>query len=304
MNTNSTDPQAVIPNELVVGYDNYKYEASSEILSFFTYVRYYLIQPRTSIIIRIIIIRNLRALEEISEDVTCELVGENDENKDVKIEKYKCEQNVTGTISKVEVKDVVDLKESSLAQSMGKEIQNQKGDIIADKDMVAITDCVITQRNDPITIKGKVASPIKEGKLTLYLVQNDGTNIEVPATINNDNNEIEILFSPKRSINSNLDGVIGKTEDGNYVYLSFNQDKNSTDSSILDYSQPSYSWDKNRKKSGGLSAGGIVAIIIPCILVLLIAAGLAFFLGRKPPTPPNQNLGNTIGVTSSSNVVN
>ena len=125
--------------------------------------------------------------------------------------------------------------------------------------------------------------------------------MEVPATLSTgNNNEINIIFTPKKSIHSNLEGVIGKMKDGKNIYLNFINEDNAK----LDYSPISYNWNKNKKSSGGLSAGGIVAIIIPCILVLLIAAGLAFFLGRKPSINSDPNIGNTIGVASSSNVVN
>ena len=60
-----------------------------------------------------------------------------------------------------------------------------------------------------------------------------------------------------------------------------------------------------KKKSSGLSTGGIVAIIIPSVVVLLGVAGLAFFLSRRavPPIPVKNVANNTIGVASSEAVV-
>lgn len=60
-----------------------------------------------------------------------------------------------------------------------------------------------------------------------------------------------------------------------------------------------------KKKSGGLSTGGIVAIVIPSVVVLLGVAGLAFFLSRRavPPIPVKNVANNTIGVASSEAVV-
>ena len=60
-----------------------------------------------------------------------------------------------------------------------------------------------------------------------------------------------------------------------------------------------------KKKSGGLSTGGIIAIVIPAVLVLLCVGALAFFLSRRAvPSPPIKNIGNnTMGVVASSEAV-
>ena len=60
-----------------------------------------------------------------------------------------------------------------------------------------------------------------------------------------------------------------------------------------------------KKKSGGLSTGGIIAIVIPAVLILLGVGALAFFLSRRAvPSPPIKNMGNnTMGVVASSEAV-
>ena len=60
-----------------------------------------------------------------------------------------------------------------------------------------------------------------------------------------------------------------------------------------------------KKKSGGLSTGGIIAIIIPAVIVLLGIGALAFFLSRRAvPPPPMKNIANnTMGVVASSEAV-
>lgn len=61
---------------------------------------------------------------------------------------------------------------------------------------------------------------------------------------------------------------------------------------------------ETKKSSGGLSTGGIVAIIIPAIIVTLGVAGLVFFLSSKPIPPPVKNMANTtLGVASSEKVI-
>ena len=60
-----------------------------------------------------------------------------------------------------------------------------------------------------------------------------------------------------------------------------------------------------KKKSGGLSTGGICAIVIPSVLVLLGVGALVFFLSRRAvPSPPIKAIGNnTMGVVASSEAV-
>jgi hypothetical protein len=60
-----------------------------------------------------------------------------------------------------------------------------------------------------------------------------------------------------------------------------------------------------KKKSGGLSTGGIIAIVIPAVLILLGVGALAFFLSRRAvPPPPMKNIANnTMGVVASSEAV-
>ena len=62
----------------------------------------------------------------------------------------------------------------------------------------------------------------------------------------------------------------------------------------------------NIENSGGLSTGGIIAIIIPTVIALLGVGFLVFFLARKPvvPSPPAKNLANnTMGVVASSETI-
>ena len=60
-----------------------------------------------------------------------------------------------------------------------------------------------------------------------------------------------------------------------------------------------------KKKSEGLSTGGIIAIVIPALVVLIGVGALAFFLSRRAvPPPPMKNIANnTMGVVASSEAV-
>ena len=59
-----------------------------------------------------------------------------------------------------------------------------------------------------------------------------------------------------------------------------------------------------KKSSGGLSTGGIVAVVIPCLIILLGIAALVYFLRMRTPGPLTKPIDNkTIGVISSENVI-
>jgi hypothetical protein len=60
--------------------------------------------------------------------------------------------------------------------------------------------------------------------------------------------------------------------------------------------------EQYKKNSGGLSTGGICAVVIPSVLVLLGVGALVFFLSRRAvPSPPIKTIGNnTMGVVASS----
>ena len=191
---------------------------------------------------------------------------------------------------------------------MGKDLQTySKGDKSLQDDIVTIRDCKIEGKvNDLINITGANSTSFENGELTLYVVQKDGNMIEVPSTLNplkNNNNRVQIILRPKNKINAFLDGTLGKTKGGKNVYLSFDN-PNST------YYSPDYlNYDIHtnnyyRKKNSGLSTGGIIAIIIPCVLALLAVASIALLLGRKAPEPSTQNTTNVAGINSSTNIVN
>lgn len=93
-----------------------------------------------------------------------------------------------------------------------------------------------------------------------------------------------------------------------YAVANFTTDKKET--LIIDFQEGAkYQIEEgktfSKKSSGGLSTGGIVGVVIPSCVVLLGAAGLAFFLSRRAiPSPPMNNFANkTIGVASSEAVV-
>ena len=284
-------------NKILLGYDNY--ELSSNIIHFLAYIQYYSGSPDPYIIIVTKITRNLRVLEEISETFNCSFLSSNNS-----VSKYNCQKPVSGNISKVEVdKDKTDIKMTELAEKMGENLQNQKGNIISDKGIIYLRKCKTNKNNDMITCQIESglesSSSINNKAVTLHIPQDDKI-LEVPATIRIDEQDVNILLeNPKTAFSTDLNGLLGTIKDDKNIYLKSEDGGNST---TLNYKPLS---TYNYKKSGGLSTGGIIAIIIPCILVLLGVAALTYFLGKKNTLLPNESVAsNTMGINSSTNIVN
>ena len=118
-----------------------------------------------------------------------------------------------------------------------------------------------------------------------------------------DENEDEKLFLETTGINPEVNGklqyaIANYTKKERYYMLDFGE--NAGNSTISP--EPTL----YKKKKGGLSTGGIIAVLIPTILVLLGIAGLVYFLGNRTPIQPLPKVvnNNTIGVASSENIMN
>ena len=200
------------------------------------------------------------------------------------------------------------MEKTNLSQAMGKDLQTYaKGDKSLQDDIVTIKDCKIEGKaNYLINITGTNSTPLENGELTLYVVQKDGNMVEVPSTLNtlkNNNNRVQMILDPKSKINAFLDGTLGKAKGGKNVYLSFDN-PNSTENSSDYLNYDKHANSHYRKKSSGLSTGGIIAIIIPSVLVLLAVAALTLLWERITPQPLAQNITNATGINSSDKIVN
>ena len=248
---------------------------------------------------------NLRLLEE---KTTIECI--NIENK-TQIYIYNCSYKYDGNIQSIKVQ--IPKNSTDLAKYTCNNLVNQTGTTIPEEIFV-ITDCFIADQSNNVIINGNTSQNIPDNKeSTLYLEEN-GSLEEIPLTfIKKGGINYDMRLTLKKSLESDLNGKSGIVNiDGNnanYI-LSF---KDNSNSSNLDYD---YNPSLNKayipkKSSGGLSAGAIVGIIIPCIAALLAVLGLAFFLSKSSTgavatsTIPMENMGNnTIGIGSSSHVVN
>ena len=287
--------------DIFLGFGNYSY--ISNVIRFFAYIRRNH-ENKENFPLKLKLTQNLRLLEEktLEDSADCEY-QEDHEN----VYKYICTlKNVNGSISKVEISEY-EIDTTPLAEKMGANLQNYKDDILSKDGIILIDKCRIVNQNlqGKIKIKGTNYSSFDSNNIKLYVVSNDGNVIDVPGVITYSDGEAEMLLTPKRSIKANLDDTIGKIEKGKNIYLKFPDTKGNSTADDLDFKgATNFGY---RKNSGGLSTGGIIAIIIPCILVLLAVGAVAFFLGRKTPDPQVQAKtleNNNAGYNSSTNIVN
>ena len=290
---------------LFLGADNYHDNGNNEI-NFFAK---YLIEneqdfKRIIFILIIINENNLRLLEE----KTIECI--NIENK-TQIYIYNCSYKYEGNIQSIKVQ--IPKNSTDLAKYTCNNLVKQTGSSIPEEIFV-ITDCFIADQSKNVIINGNTDKNISNNKESTLYLEDNGSLEEIPLKfIKKEGNNYDMSLTLKKSLESNLDGKSGivNIDNKNMSYiLSF---KDNSNSSTLDYDyNPSINKAYIPKKSsGGLSAGAIVGIIIPCIAALLAVLGLAFFLSKSSTgavstsTIPMENMGNnTIGISSSTHVVN
>ena len=123
-----------------------------------------------------------------------------------------------------------------------------------------------------------------------------------------DNSDDEYYYFIQSKGSNNLAGA-----NLSYALLNYTTSDNEDTMAIIDFAENSKNANgtilppkvEYKKNSGGLSTGGICAIVIPSVLVLLGVGALVFFLSRRAvPSPPIKTIGNnTMGVVASSEAV-
>ena len=242
---------------------------------------------------------NLRFLEDLQ--FACPL----DKDKGNNIYSFKCENkgyNVSELVVdldtvKVDGQDLEKLSTAELTNDLNK--NTEVGDSILDKEIIVMKECSFADSDKNVVIEGKFEKDIPENEpKNPYLLVTDGDKKQnVPYTYSKNDDKVILTLDNKASINANLHGTMGRINDNKSLILEFadgqgNPNFNSTE--IV----------RRKSSSSGLSTGGIVAIVIPCIAVLLAVAGLAFILGNRTK-PPMENIENkTIGINSSAAINN
>jgi len=310
---------------LLLIVDNYNYNISTNSLTFLAtfwyengnppaFVNFTIKKNTTS--------NSLRFLQN-EDPITCKL-NNSRSNENDHIYVYECSyDNYNETRESFVI--VYDGNSTEFAQYLLENIKEQKGVIASSNGFIIMNDCLIEDPKINV-INGQPNQNINNNSEG-FLYLNGNRNQSIPITLNKKNEtNYEILLNTSNELKGSLSnkmGEINSNGENKTLLLIFKEGSNSTldydgsNSTDIDPATPSnHSLNKAyipKKSSGGLSGGAIVAIILPCIAALLAVLGLAFFLGKSSSgavaktTIPMENINmgnNTIGISSSTNVVN
>ena len=205
---------------------------------------------------------------------------------------------------------------STLARASKNDITSGALDGLSTAKIISLSNAGITkQSTNSFVIRGnEINSITSSNNLEKYESQNiklvstkNGFKREIPCEGKNskDKDDEFYYFLSCKSYDT-----IDRDLNNSYCYF----EKDKTKSLLVQFGENNstelYDYDyRYKKKSSGLSTGGIIAIIIPSIIVLLGVLGLAMALRNKSPTPPlrdmvnNNNNNNTVGVVGNSSEV-
>ena len=165
----------------------------------------------------------------------------------------------------------------------------------------------VSQSPNSFKIRGKLNGDRYQSENIQLITNVNGVPKKIPCSgkSQKDSSDDDTYFFVESKGSNNLAGadlrnaILNYTKKDRIVVLSFKEESKESNGTIF---PPKVDY---KKKSGGLSTGGIIAIVIPAVLVLLGIGALAFFLSRRAvPSPPIKNIGNnTMGVVASSEAV-
>ena len=237
---------------------------------------------------------------------------------DVCIAKYRCELNITGKgiPKKINIttnftnRDINDIAKISYVSSSAEALERELVSLKYYTDyFIALENANFTSQSpNSFKIKGENIGTRYDSENIFLITVVNGSPKKIPCSgkRDKDNSDDENYYFLQSKGSNNLAGanlsytlLNFTTKDHEMAILDFAENTKNANGTIL---PPKVDY---RKKSGGLSTGGIIAIVIPAVLVLLGIGALAFFLSRRAvPPPPIKNItNNTMGVVASSEAV-
>ena len=97
---------------------------------------------------------------------------------------------------------------------------------------------------------------------------------------------LTLQCNTKKELKGILDNAFANLENENLMISLPDSEKIEKNKIIFEEKiSPYNTYGYNKKSSGGLSTGGIIAIIIPCVIVLILATGMIYF--RKKNIKPS-----------------
>lgn len=311
------------PNRrLLLIVDSYNYNATNGSLTFlakFWYENKNDVLENVTFTINKTASNRLRFLQNDNQ-ITC-LLNRSKSNDDDQIYVYECRHDNYNESFAI----IYEGNSTEFAQYLLEHIKEQTNEIASSNGFIIMNDCSIEDQKKNV-INGQTTQSVTNNSEGYLDINGNQTQL-IPITLTKKNDiNYEILLNTDNELKGDLSnkmGVINNNGANKTLLLIFKEGSNSTldydgsNSTIIDPATPSnHSLNKAyipKKSSGGLSGGAIVAIILPCIAALLAVLGLAFFLGKSSSgavaktTIPMENINmgnNTIGISSSTNVVN
>lgn len=301
-------------NEIILfGFDNYTYSFEPKSLKFYTYfLLKNIIDDRLPTSFNI----DTHITDEKNNKSTYVFNCTNAEPKNFFL-KYECSNSTYNLRHPKKINITSNFTDSNFAgyiNSTSPFVEAMKTNLVDLNGLVIFDNLDILKNSTLVEHKGtyfKIKSddgwydeaPESENIQLILFSNNYKKYIKCRGYLDDDENEDEKYFLETTGINPEVNGklqyaIANYTKKGKYYMLDFGE--NAGNSTI----SPEHTLYK--KKKGGLSTGGIIAVLIPTILVLLGIAGLVYFLGNRTPIQPLPKVvnNNTIGVASSENIMN
>jgi hypothetical protein len=290
---------------ILLGFARYSYITSNKIINFFIYFVYVektVYTKKISIKMNIRYKSNRRYLQTESEqEGKCILVEDDSLNQ----KKYNCSVNTNGEeIDSIQLDknisaddndiNLTDIEISPIALNNINNIQNVGDqDPFDGKALYILDQSEINVNNN--TNELNITGIMNDNKfeydkinLDMALTENSLEKTEsITCTTTKQNNKYNLQCNTKNEMSGKLNSAYSNLGNANLIVNIPEQNKKEINFSKLSSETSSYRF--YRKKSGGLSAGKIVAIIIPCVIVLISAIGLSIYFYKKKSKIPVEN---------------
>ena len=290
---------------ILLGFARYSYITSNKIINFFIYFVYVektVYTKKISIKMNIRYKSNRRYLQiESEQEGECILVEDDSLNQ----KKYNCSVNTNGEeIDSIQLDknitaddndiNLTDIEISPIALNNINNIQNVGDqDPFDGKALYILDQSEINADNN--TNELNITGIMNDNKfeynklnLDMALTENSLEKTEsITCTSTKQNNKYNLQCNTKNEMSGKLNSAFSNLGNANLIVNIPEQNKKEINFSKL--SSETFSNRFFRKKSGGLSAGKIVAIIIPCVIVLISAIGLSIYFYKKKSKIPVEN---------------
>ena len=289
-------------DNILIGFDKYFHNLTEKTIEFYTKVKY---PHKESIAPKITIPVNIsfyKIKDAASQDVECEKA---DECYDLCCT-YRCWASVQNiNISKVKFNDKDNKYSLTSLANATKDISSQESNHLLDIKNISILNhsSIFRKSGNHFIINGELDSDYKSDDIKLIISKN---NYRRDLSCKGYIDRIKLIAYYFLDCDTS-DSSLNMDLQNSFAYLKDDKEKGF----IINFDHSDNSTVKtndyiSNKKSSGLSTGGIIAIVIPCIILLLLIAGLAYFFIRRAPNPPLKELANTsnsigpAGATSSA----